>query len=83
MLKKRRMPVLSEALEEFDQQRSKLKLGKGARLIPPVGFEGRNYRLTFDFSTRNDLEGHLSTMKQLLRNPAMEHILRRIKVTHS
>lgn len=83
LLKKRRMPVLSEALKAFDQQRSRLNLGQGVRMVPPPGFEGRNYRLTFDFSTRSDLEGHLSTMKQLLRNPAMEQILSRKNVTES
>jgi ParB/RepB/Spo0J family partition protein len=80
-LQKRRMPALNKALQRFQRELDGLKLGRGGTLVPPAGFEGRKYRLVFEFSTPHDLERHLATLKQLVDNPALERILDRRNIT--
>ncbi len=80
-LKRRRMPALSKAGEEFQREVAKLALGHGVTLVPPQGFEGRTYRLTMEFSSRQDLEDRLASLKAMAVNPAMARILSRSSVT--
>ena len=69
-LRKRRMPALSKADEEFQRELAQLALGKGITLVPPPGFEGRTYRLTIEFSNRQNLEDRLAGLKTLVTGAA-------------
>ena len=80
-LKKRRMPSLSRAREQFEREVKTLDLGKGLSLVPPAGFEGRTYRLNAAFGTLEDLRRHLDTLRKLVESPAMKRILERRHVS--
>ena len=55
LLKKLRYPSLRQAEEAFDQMLKSLKLNSRLQLQPPRFFEGKNYRASFSFDSREQL----------------------------
>lgn len=66
-LKKRRFPALTKAEEEFKKQIKKLKLGNGAKLIPPHNFEGNTYTLSLYFKNEHELNDRLALLKRIMK----------------
>ncbi len=76
-LRKRRMPALTRALEQFEAQVGALALGKELKLIPPAGFEGRVYRFELRFFSTADLRRQADRLRDLSEHPVMSRILER------
>lgn len=54
-LKQLRYPSLTKKSETFINQIKQMKLGTRTRLTPPPYFEGKYYKLSFEFSKKQDL----------------------------
>ena len=76
-LKQLRFPVLATAEEAFEKHKMNLKLGKGAKLIPPDDFEGTTFTLQFSFKNTDELKSHQAAFDAILKNPALKKILNR------
>ncbi len=76
-LRKRRMPALSRAQQQFEEQVCALDLGRDLVLIPPAGFEGRTYRFDLRFSSIVDLRRQADRLRRLAEHPVMAQILER------
>ena len=74
-LKKRRFPALSKAENEFKINVKELKLGSGAKLIPPNNFEGNTYTLSLYFKNKKELNDRLAILEKIVKNPVFGKIL--------
>ncbi len=74
-LKRERFPRLTKAGETFEANLKHLKLGPGARLVPPKNFEGLVYTLDLQFKNRSELLERRATLDSILANPALEKML--------
>ena len=64
-----------ELLEkQFEALRRRIPLAADAELSPPPGFEGRDYRLSLSFSSREDLRRHRQMLDALLDHRDLEQI---------
>jgi ParB family chromosome partitioning protein len=75
VLRRRRFPHLSRTEECFHALRRRLPLTEGADLCAPPDFEGRHYRLTLSFASRQDLRRHRDMLEALGRHPDLEPLL--------
>ncbi len=74
-LKHRRFPNISDALDAFEKVKSSLTLGENTSLNPPPGFEGNHYRISFSFSSMNELDHHKQTLERLLEDERIKALL--------
>ena len=74
-LRHRRFPNLTRAEAQFEVLRRRIPLAADAELFPPPGFEGRAYRLSLSFSSREDLCRHRQMLDALLEHGDLEPIL--------
>ena len=75
-LKQRRYPALTKAEKEFKEHVSNLKLGAGAKLIPPNNFESAVYTLCLQFKNLIELKERKAELDKIIKNPSMKKILR-------
>jgi len=76
-LKKRRFPEITRTEKAFDACAKRLKLGSGAKLIPPRHFEGTTYTLSLTFDNLTELKNRRATLDHLIQNPDLGKILDR------
>ena len=74
-LKQLRFPVLTKAEKTFEKHKTKLKLGKGTKFVPPDYFEGSTFTLQFSFKNFNELKERQTTFDEIIKNPALKKIL--------
>lgn len=74
-LRHQRYPHLSQKNENFENAIRQLKLGNQVRLSPPAYFEGKNFNLSFDFSTQQQLTRFKDTIADLEKNASLKSLL--------
>ncbi len=76
-LKEQRYPQLSKKQDEFQEIVKTLKLGDKIKLSPPAYFEGKNYKLTFDFSKSEDISDFIDTLGRIEKNSPLLYFLQK------
>jgi ParB family chromosome partitioning protein len=76
-LKQLRYPVLTKVEETVEKHKLNLKLGKGAKFIPPDFFEATTFTLQFSFKNIDELKTHQAAFDAIIKNPALKKILNR------
>ncbi len=67
-LRSRRFPRLSSAEADFSKKIKGLKPGRGAKLMPPIDFEGTAYTLQLTFKDKKDLDRHIMFLKRISKS---------------
>jgi ParB family chromosome partitioning protein len=75
LLKRRRYPALTAAEQRFLRRVGELGLPREMALVPPPGFEGRDYNLSLRFRSRAQLQRQLAVMERVLESDAFKEIL--------
>ncbi len=76
-LKEQRYPQLSKKEGEFQEIVKTLKLGNQVKLSPPAYFEGKNYKLTFDFSKSDEISDFKDTLGRIEKNSELATFLQK------
>jgi ParB/RepB/Spo0J family partition protein len=76
LLMKRRYPRYSQALEQFETLKKKLRLPSQISLRETPFFEDQSWRLTVTFRNREDLEAARKALEGLAENPLVDRLLR-------
>jgi len=71
ILRKRRFPTVVKAENAFKKGISRLSLPQGLKIIPPLFFEGKKYRLEIGFTQGEELK---EKVERLFRQPGLEQI---------
>jgi hypothetical protein len=71
ILRKRRFPTVVKAENAFKKGISRLSLPQGLKIIPPLFFEGKKYRLEIGFTQGEELK---EKVERLFRQPGLERI---------
>jgi len=71
ILRKRRFPSVVKAEAAFKKGVSSLSLPQGLKIIPPLFFEGKKYRLEIGFTQGEELK---EKVERLFRQPGLERI---------
>ncbi|MEW6376343.1 MAG: ParB/RepB/Spo0J family partition protein [Thermodesulfobacteriota bacterium] len=71
-----RYPRMRQMEEEFEKQRRALNLPPGVTLRYPSYFEGKGWRVEFQFETVEEYKAILSTLSQLVDRKEFQEILR-------
>ena len=74
-LRQRRFPTITKAEAEYLKRVKQLKLGNHINLIPPKDFEGNMYRMTLQFTNRQDLSNLNKKIEEIIHHPALGKIL--------
>jgi len=75
LLRERRYPALSAAEERFTTHIKALDLPRDMQLGPPTGFEGPDYKLSLNFSSRAQLRDQNEAINRMLKGEILGKIL--------
>jgi len=75
LLKKRRFPALTAAEDDYIRKVGELGLIKGLKIVPPPGFEGRNFTLSLTFSKMEQLREQKETIEKMLAGSVLKELL--------
>jgi len=75
LLLRRRYPRFSEAMDRYEQLRRQFRLPPRVSLSAPPYFEGRDWRLSITFRSREELEQAREALGELIDHPLLERLL--------
>ncbi len=76
LIHQRRSPLFSRAQQTFKDYKRELGLPPDIQLTPPPFFEKDEYKLSFSFSSPEELKRRLAKLEQIADTPALRQIMK-------
>ena len=74
ILRKRRLPELTQAEEQFQEIRRSLKLGRDIKLLASASFESDRFKIQFEVDSVKDLQKKIERLKKTGDEPGWEEL---------